>query len=662
MIPDWAKPLDDPVQSKVPSWATPLDSGLSAAQVQAESGGRDFNADGSIVTSPKGAMGRAQVMPATAAKPGLGVRPADKKVMAGNDKNAIVSELNRVGNEYMAALRDYYGGNEELALAAYNAGLGAVDRAGGVPNIPETKAYVAKVMAGKRQRLPAATTKQRIQQERAVVDPTDGMTPLQLGLAGMGKSFYDIGTGVGQIGRQILPESWSNAMGLPTQAEIDEGKKLDEPLLRTKSGLAGNIAGNIAMVAPTAAIPGANTYTGAAAVGGLLNALQPIATGDSRGAEAIKGAAFGLLGQGFGNTVGRVLKPIRAIMPQAESSLVAQAQQMGIPLNAAQSTGSKPLRWIDSALDNLPFTASRQALLKGNQRDIWQNAVMKEIGENANVASPDVLGSAYQRLGQQFEDISARNTVQLGDDFINSIAKIDAAKTPFSRGVDSVVNRALDLASKGEISGKEYQLVRSSLTKASKGAWQNNPELGQALKSLRNALDDAAGGSVSAEDKEAWDLVRQQYKNLKTVEKAVDPASGTISPKKLLNEVARSDPKGMLYGNGDQTMPTLARVGKQFIADTLPDSGTAQRSWYMNMLQAPTAGLGGLLGYATGGAPLAMLGAAAGAGTPLAAQRALWSNGRYLTKGLLDPATTNFIIRNGVIGPSTLAPVPSLLE
>ena len=104
MIPDWAKPLDDQVQPKIPSWATPLDSGLTAAQVQAESGGRDFNADGSIVTSPKGAMGRAQVMPATAANPGFGVRPADKKVMAGNDKNAIASELNRVGNEYMTGL------------------------------------------------------------------------------------------------------------------------------------------------------------------------------------------------------------------------------------------------------------------------------------------------------------------------------------------------------------------------------------------------------------------------------------------------------------------------------------------------------------------------------------------------------------------------------
>ena len=121
-------------------------SGVSYGQMMAESGGRDYDSNGNILTSPKGAMGRKQVLPSTALDPGLpGVRPMSREVWESGDKPKIVAELDRVGDEYMDALRKRYNGNEQLALAAYNAGFGAVDRAGGIPNIPETKNYVNRI-------------------------------------------------------------------------------------------------------------------------------------------------------------------------------------------------------------------------------------------------------------------------------------------------------------------------------------------------------------------------------------------------------------------------------------------------------------------------------------------------------------------------------------
>ena len=82
--------------------------------------------------SPKGAMGLAQLMPATARD--LGVDPTDP---AANLKG---------GARYLRQLLDQFDGNVEKALAAYNAGPARVRMAGGVPAIAETQNYVASIV------------------------------------------------------------------------------------------------------------------------------------------------------------------------------------------------------------------------------------------------------------------------------------------------------------------------------------------------------------------------------------------------------------------------------------------------------------------------------------------------------------------------------------
>ncbi len=104
-----------------------LDVDLLASLVKAESGGNVR------AVSPAGARGLMQLMPGTAAE--LGVRDSFRP-----DENV------RGGSAYLDALLTRYHDKLALALAAYNAGAGAVDKYRGIPPYRETQAYVARVI------------------------------------------------------------------------------------------------------------------------------------------------------------------------------------------------------------------------------------------------------------------------------------------------------------------------------------------------------------------------------------------------------------------------------------------------------------------------------------------------------------------------------------
>lgn len=123
------------VQAKIKSGAVArgIDPALALALAQQESGFRQYDDTGNVLTSSAGALGVMQLMPETAA--GLGVDPTDEDANISGGLDLLKEHLNN------------YGGDVQLALAAYNAGAGAVEKYGGVPPYEETQNYVKSITA-----------------------------------------------------------------------------------------------------------------------------------------------------------------------------------------------------------------------------------------------------------------------------------------------------------------------------------------------------------------------------------------------------------------------------------------------------------------------------------------------------------------------------------
>jgi soluble lytic murein transglycosylase-like protein len=114
-----------------------IDYALLQALIATESG---FD---TLAVSPKGAVGLMQLIPPTAER--YGVKAGKNASIEKKLTDPVVNI--RAGASYLSDLIRMFPGQLELALAAYNAGEGAVQRAGNkIPNYPETKNYVKTVM------------------------------------------------------------------------------------------------------------------------------------------------------------------------------------------------------------------------------------------------------------------------------------------------------------------------------------------------------------------------------------------------------------------------------------------------------------------------------------------------------------------------------------
>ncbi|HBC7364269.1 TPA: transglycosylase SLT domain-containing protein [Klebsiella oxytoca] len=232
---------------------TPSESQLFSAMIWQESGGNQYGKDGSPLVSPKGAVGVAQIMEDTGPEAArlAGVEWDRDKWLNDPRYNA------KLGQAYFGAQMKKYDNNPVLAVAAYNAGPGAVDgwlkqfgdpRTGAVSNeqfaaaIPydETRNYVAKVTGGALAIPGPATMENLINQPFWNAMSPQNKSAMMSKVAGM----YDMQAAAGRVALQsqmlddmvtlesggsvnpVTPQKWAAVM--PLQASPAERMQLEK--------------------------------------------------------------------------------------------------------------------------------------------------------------------------------------------------------------------------------------------------------------------------------------------------------------------------------------------------------------------------------------------------------------------------------------------------
>lgn len=476
---------------------------------------------------------------------------------------------------------------------------------------------------------------------QAKYGPTSGMNAGERFDAGAGKFLFDTARGLKQIGAKVadsvspsknlsdLVTGVDNSRSGRIQREIDEAKQRDAALMKTRAGKVGNIVGGATFTAPVMLIPGANTALGATMVGAGIGATQPVATGESRLANTAFGAGGGLAGYGIGRGVQSIANRAAsraapsasaAAGPSAASSsanvtgsvnlsarggpsmgqvgpdpsaglnesmrrALEAGQKLGLRTTPGQATGSRALQLMEARLESQPLTSGPFNSLKaGNQKTLNQ-VFARALGESSDVLDDATVGKFLARADKVYEDVADDVARQIDPNaFLSKLQGVESeveGLVPGGISSHPLVKRLIDYATKGEVTGKQAQQLRSQLGKAAQQQMtgqQGNRELGHALLEVQDIADDWLSQGLSGKRLEALNSIRQQYRNYRLMTKsgAINPSSGNVSGAKLANTLQRADERGFLAGGNQSELYNASRFAQAF-RPAVGDSGTATR-------------------------------------------------------------------------------------
>jgi hypothetical protein len=269
------------------------------------------------------------------------------------------------------------------------------------------------------------------------------------------------------------------------------------------------------------------------------------------------------------------------------------AQKHAIPMSMDEVTGSRALKAAQKVGQDLPF--SGQQAFREKQMEAWNKGILKNLGEEGMRITPEVMNSAYKRLGKEFDALGKGKKFSVGQPFDTGLNEIRGEYGIFKKpdgtviassktkdAVDSFENTVAELKREanpdGTISGEKLNKMRAKVNKYIRDSDDYDTKV--LLGDLENHIID----TMTADPKVAAEFAqtKQQYKNFIALEPLVQKGkAGNISPIGLSNRVARIYGRAYTTGNAGD-IGELARVGREILPE-LSGSDTQTRQMYNKM-------------------------------------------------------------------------------
>lgn len=389
-------------------------------------------------------------------------------------------------------------------------------------------------------------------------DPLAGTSGPERFMIGMGSGMIDMGQGVAQ------------ALGADNLEAIRAKQRIDEigGLSDSAAATAGNVAGKMALAAPTMFLPGANTAAGAAAIGTGIGLAEPVADDNVAQAKmqnALTGGLLGVGGQQLGRGIGKFAANHLANRGQAnllqqnlnavKDQTLQQGQKLGYKVNPVQANPSMRNRLLEGYAGKL---STAQQVAEHNQ-GITNAIARKAVGmaDDAPI-TPEALATIRDKHGQVYKQISSiKQKFQADDQYLKELSDIASGPIellddfPDFKSSDAGIPKFIDSLLVDDFNPKSAVEIVKRLRKDSATHFKSMDDpakraLAFAEKKAANALDSLIGRNLDKIGKgglhKDWRAAREGIAKTYTVENALNEGAGNVVAHKLARAYSKGDP------------------------------------------------------------------------------------------------------------------------